>query len=188
MNPVKITVARIELWQALRTLEVAARGNPPPELIISCQPNRLVLTVGGSSIMVNGDGFFPGQTRLSGTLVRSLKTTLLDTESVQIEQQADRIKIGNIGHACHWENPPARAIHLPVNASLVQMLGIWQRFDDEIERSGYKPKFEAADQERKTRIQKALDLLSELGVTEEDIIRLVDDAIVRYNRTNHPED
>lgn len=147
-----------------------------------------MLKVGGASTTISGDGFFPGQTRLSGKLVQALRATLPDTDNVLFEQQADRLKIGDLSYKCLWEKPQVRAIQMPINAPLVQVLGIWQRYsDEEIEKSGFKTKFEAADSERKARIQKAFGYLSELGVSEEDLVRLVDEAIVRYNRKNYPE-
>ena len=185
MNTAEILVAHKDLESALSILEVAVKGKNPPELVISCQPGLLTLQAGGSSYVVSGKGCLLGQTRLSGKLIKALKQTLPNDSEIVIGQQPGKISIGPVCYSCIWEIMEERTIHIPINASLGHILGVCQRYtDEEIDKSGYRPKFEAANQERVQRIAKALELLMPLGVIQEDLEKLVAEAIVRLNRDN----
>lgn len=189
MNNAEIWVPRNVLIQSLKTLELSSRGKNPPDLVISCSPNLLTLKVGGTSSSIGGDGFFPGQTRISGKFVRDLKRILPNMEKVVVSQLPMKVKIGDMAFTCHWESSASRIIQIPINATLAHILGIWQRYsDEEIEKSGFKPTFEAADKERKRRIQNSLAELHPLGVTEEGLAILVDEALIRYNIANFNDD
>lgn len=185
MTGSEIVVRREDLNNALHTLEIAARGKNPPDLVIQGQPGLLILQVGGSKVEINGDGLLVGQARLSGKLVHRLRLVIPDTDEIVISRRPKFLSIGQSRFSCIWEDPEVRNIHIPVNASLGHVLGIWQRYtDEEIDKSGLRLKFEAANREREQRINKALDSLAPLGVTHEDLVILVDEAIIRLNRAN----
>jgi hypothetical protein len=185
MSDSKIVVPREELENAFRTLEIAAKGKNPPDLIIQCHPGLLILQVGGSKVEIDGDGLLVGQARLSGKMVRGLRLVIPDEEEIIISQQQEYLTIGRSRFSCTWEEPESRMIRIPNNASLGHVLGIGQRYTKkEIEKSGLRTKFEAANREREQRINKALDSLAPLGVTHEDLVALVNEAINRLNRTN----
>ena len=185
MTGSEIVVRREDLNNTLHILEIAARGKNPPDLVIQGQPGLLILQVGGSKVEINGDGLLVGQARLSGKLVHRLRLVIPDTDEIVISRRPEFLSIGQSRFSCIWEDPEVRNIRIPINASLGHVLGIWQRYtDEEIDKSGLRLKFESANREREQGINKALNSLAPLGVTHEDLVTLVDEAIIRLNRTN----
>lgn len=189
MNSSEIVVDRKDLLSALRTLEIATRGKYSPELVISGERDLVTLMAGGSKCTISGKGFLFGQTRLPGKMVITLRQTLPVGREIVIGQEPDKIKFGSLSFLCTWETFDKGTIQIPINASLGQILGIFQHYtDEEIDKSGYRPKLEAANQERRNRIAKALSILTPLGVTQEDLETLVDEALIRLKKENFQDD
>jgi hypothetical protein len=186
MNFSEIIVSRDDLLSALNVLTVATRSKHPPELVIIGQRGLVILKAGGASFAILGKGCIFGQARLSGKMIEALRQTIPDEPHIIIGQDAGQISFGTFRFGCTWEIFDKQPMQIPINASLGQVLGIWQRYtDEEIDKSGYRPQFEAADRERLERITKALELLMPMGITREDLETIVDEAIVRLNQGNY---
>jgi hypothetical protein len=181
----KILVSLNEFIEGLKTLKVALKGKNPPDVVFECRNEILFVNAGGSWLEIPGRGHWEGQARVKGKAIAVLNKALPETDPLPITQSKDKIGFGNLFLGCSWEESASQFPRIPINASLTYILGLWQRYTDEdIEKSGMKPKFIAANQERIKRINLALKQLAPLDVTEEDLTTLVDEVIKRSNLKN----
>lgn len=182
----QILISREDFHNGLRTLKIALSGKHPPEVIMQYKDGFLFIRAGGSSFHIPAEGKWNRQARLNAKAITLLTNNLPEINPLPLTEMEDLLGIGNFRLKCHWEKPAAKLISIPINASLVHVLGLWQRYDqEEIERSGLEPTFWAADKERVRRIAAALEHLAPLGVTDEDLKTLVDEAIKRTNLENY---
>lgn len=184
----KVEVSRTEFIQGLKSLRVALTGKNPPDAILWVADGFLFIKAGGSQVKVAANGTLVGQARIKGKVIEFLRKALPDGDPLIIQKMEGKVGISNLSLTCTWENPVSTTITIPINASLVHILGLWQRYsNEEIEKSGFAPKFIAADQERTKRIKQAVELLKPMGVTEEGLTILVDESIKQTNLENYKE-
>lgn len=181
----KILVPLNEFRQGLKSLKVALSGKRPPDVVFYCSDGFLFVKAGGSYFKIPASGQWELQARVKGKAISLLSNSFQEDDPLPLTQFDDKLGIGNLRLGCHWEKSSTQIISLPINASLIHLLRLWQRYsEDEIEKSGLKTQFLDADQERVRRINSALQQLAPLGVTEEDLTTLVDEAIKRINLEN----
>lgn len=181
----RVEIPRTEFIQGLKSLRVALTGKNPPDAILWVEDGFLSLKVGGSQVKVAAKGTLVGQARIKGKAIEFLRKAMPEGDPLVVQKKDGKVGISNLSLTCTWEDPIPTTITIPINASLVHILGLWQRYtNEEIEKSGFVPNFAAADQERIKRIKQSVELLRPMGVTEEDVTLLVDEAIKRANASN----
>ena len=183
MDSSDMIVIRRDLLQAIRSLQDAARGKTPPELVLYSDAGRLVLQVGDLKTRVPGEGSLPGRACISGLLVKILPKMIPVNSEIVISKVDDRIAFGKNRIGCRWENPQPEEIILPVQENWLEALCLREKYSlREIEEAGKKQQYESALQERDRRITTAYESLRALGVSRAELSGLVELAVRRLCR------
>ena len=94
MSEPELIVLRRDLIQALRSLQDAARGKTPPDLLLYSEPGRLLLSVGDLKTRIPAEGTLPGMAYISGLLVKILPKMIPVSSEISITRVEDRIAFG----------------------------------------------------------------------------------------------
>ena len=174
MNPENILVLRYQFKQALNTLSISSKGQSSPEMLFSCQEEKLIIRLGGSEIQLEGKGKFNGQARLSSEALKSLTLALPEEDPLLISHHQDRLGIGNLRLKCIWETKAPTIISVTINADEMDYVKLAEKYSyDEIAKSGLGPKVEAATNTLNDRVLKAFDLLEQYGIEHKDLYNLM---------------
>ncbi len=183
MDTSEMIVDRRDLLQAIRSLQDAARGKNPPELVLHSEAGHLVLQVGDTKSRIPGEGSLPGRACISGVLVKILPKMLPNIPEIDIKQEGSRIAFGKFRIGCRWENPLPAELPLSVQEDWLEALCLREKYSlGEIEEMGHKQRYESALQERDRRISLAHETLAVLGISREELLDRVELAVRRLCR------
>lgn len=181
MEPGKVVVKKADLLIGLKLLAVAAKGKNPPQLVVYTENGSLFFRVGAVLHRMPASGSFSGVGRVSGTIVKGIKTFLPDDEEVTITQIENRISFDKMKVSCVWEvEALPSTMQLPLNLSFLETLAMRYKYSiEQIENAGYLQILEKAEEEKDRQIWKALDALSSFEIGYGQVEALVVDFIKR---------
>ena len=181
MDEETIIIPRSEFAQALKTLQVAAKGKNPPQLLVRCEAGALVLQVGGVTVTLPGEGSFTGQARLSARAIKALSQALPDDDPLPVSRhtEPDRLGIGSLRLQCHWDEIDSTPVKPPpLDAPDLDLLKWAQSTtQQEIDHLGYGEVIIAARKRLIERVEKAYYSLKHYGFTRDEIRTMVEQAI-----------
>jgi hypothetical protein len=177
----KVIVKKADLLIGLKLLAVAAKGKNPPQLVVYTENGSLFFRVGAVLHRMPAYGTFTGVGRVSGTIVKGIKTFLPDDEEVTITQIENRISFDKMKVSCVWEvQALPSTMQLPLNLSFLETLAMRYKYSmEQIENAGYLKVLEKAEEEKDRQIYNALDALSSFHIGYGQINSLVVDFIKR---------
>jgi hypothetical protein len=183
MDTTEMIVDRRDLLQAIRSLQNAAGGKNPPELVLYSEAGHLVLRVGDSKSRIPGVGSLPGRAFISGLLVKILPKMIPNIPEIAITRADDRIAFDRNRIGCRWEDTLPAEVPFPLQEDWLEALCLREKYSlREIEEMGYKPRYESALQERDRHISQAYDNLAALGVSRQELQDLVELTVRRLCR------
>ena len=183
MDTSEMIVDRRDLLQAIRSIQNAASGKNPPEVVVYSEAGHLVLRVGDSKSRIPGVGSLPGRAFISGLLIKILPKTIPNLPEIEITRVDDRIAFGKNRIGCRWEETLPAENPLPLQEAWLETLCLREKYNlREIEEMGQKERYESAIQERDRHISQAYENLADLGVSLQELQDLVELAVRRLCR------
>lgn len=169
-----ITVDRAAMLQALRILKNAAATRAGEEAVLTFAGTELQIDYGGGSFALVTSGGWNLQIRVPGHMLIKLAKMLPEENPLEFGVEGGvKLRIGGVGLPCYLQPAGSKIIDLPVNADHTEIVKVLAPFTSlEIEQSGLAEVYNQALERH--RISEAADLLSQFGVSERDLINLVE--------------
>lgn len=170
----ELSVERMELKGALKTLKFSDRTFSIGEVALSFKDGWLELQTQGISVQIAASGIWPGRARIS---LRSLRPILLNPPKdnpLIISFHEGHVLFGSYSVPSHWEDisPPAALVAMDI--SWIEVLKLrFKHSEAALISGGMGPKIAEAENKLKTKVAMARDYLIETGVTEQDLVDLV---------------
>jgi hypothetical protein len=179
----ELKVNRSELANGLETLrKLVKKPKPNMEAVFSFEDGLLEVYLNGFTVQAHAEGELPGLTRIPGVKAINLSKVLPTDDPLIIALEEERFYIGSLSIPCYWDNVRPRPIEIPNDAPLTTLLGVRLQYShDDIFASGLLKPVNEAVNKRKMLVKRAANILEPLGVSLEEVERLVDDAVKRAN-------
>jgi hypothetical protein len=170
----KLEVDRKQLATALRLLTRHVKLAKAGEAILRFVGGDLVIQIGGARVSARATGRWPGEARLPGSYLLAAAKPLPASDPMPIRVEAKQLYIDRISLPCIWQRSGAAKIEIPIDATPQIFRRIAREHTREaIEASGIAKVLDAAFAKEKVLIQRAAAILAQLGVSEEEVRRLV---------------
>ncbi len=170
----RLSVARAPLLQALRALKNAAATRSGEEAILSYNGTDLLIELGGGAVAVPAMGVCNLQIRVPGIMLLNLGGVMPADDPLHIVlDDHTHLLIAGIRLTCQAQPVGSKVVDLPVNAEKDDILQALSDFTPlQIEQSGLTKVHARAVALQ--RIADAARLLMPLGITEQDLLDLVE--------------
>jgi len=184
MENYDLIVSREDFYQALKLLELNAKGKDPPLLIAHVENKALQLKIGGISTNVPCDGWFFGTAYIPGGYVKKIKRLLPDKETIKIKAFPNHIRIEEIKYSCEWVGIKKHTeLIVPINMTLADFIVLKNKYSkEEIKIAGLLPKYEAALKQIEKKIYRVADELKGFGISPTQIKDFIENTIMEKFR------
>jgi hypothetical protein len=174
----KLAVDRKELAAAIRTLTRHVKVVSAGDAILRFVKGDLVIQVGGAKACARASGRWPGEARLPGAFLVGTAKPLPETDPIEIRVEAEHLYIERSAVKCVWQKFGAAKIEVPIGATLEMIRKIARKHSrEEIEAAGIAKVVDAALEEENEIIKRAADILSQLGISEDRVRRMVHECV-----------
>ena len=181
---IQLLIIRSEFINALKTLKKCATPQAGEEAVLAFQDNALEITVTGIKAAFAAEGEWPGEARVDAKMLLELRRAFPSGDPVVLKVVDDRLVINSFSMSCNWQEVGWRLPLLPRNPTLRELLCLqYDAFPHEIAASGLEETIRQAVAKRDDLISRAAEILFPLGVTQQDLLPIVERCIVRENTT-----
>jgi hypothetical protein len=176
-----ISVERAVMLQALNILKNAGETRVGEEAVLTFTGAELRIESGGGGVAVRTSGGWDLQIRVPSQMLLSLAEVLPDEDPLSMRVEGGTsFRIGPVGIPCYLQPVGSKVIDLPVNADHAEILeALTPHTSQEIEMSGLAEVHRLAMERRQISI--AAELLLPFGVSEQDLLKLVESRNARYS-------
>jgi hypothetical protein len=183
-----VTVSRADLATTLKLLAKFVRGRArAADVVIRWCGDGLELEAAGQSTTLPATGAWPGQVRVPARFLLAIAPRLPPGDTLDLRVEAGRLRLGPISANCVWDERAPGQIELPLDPSITLILSLAHRYPaDEIVRAGKAKLLREAQDRRDRLLLRAADVLRPLGVTPDDLLVAVNEAIARLHPADHP--
>lgn len=173
-----VTVSRESFLAAVRPLRKFVKRKDPGEAIISMEGEDLSIAAMGVATAMPAAGEWAGEVRVPARFVLMLAVAPPEGDPLTVEVRDGRFRIGSLSIACELSDSWKSEIPLPIDATPVQILRLRLQYSPHrIEKAGLSKRVAAEEEKAMSMINKAWKELQPLGVTPEDLKRLVVDTL-----------
>ena len=175
-----LQVSRAGLVAALNTIRKMRKPRSPGDALVSFADGKIALAVLGLTIRATAEGTWLGQAKIPIAFLTHLTKvpSSLWSDPVPIRVADGRFYIETFYIDCVWEQVEQNRIELPINVTLRRLLAMgFYHSMDAMDRSGLLNDYEDAVRRRDILITRAADILSPLGLTQDDVVRLVEASL-----------
>lgn len=173
-------VARSDLHTAWKSLLKLAKGSEKAEAVMTLSNGDLVIDLPGVNIGVPASGQWNGAVRFPGAFALRIARALPPENPLRIYVERGRLHFGSLSMDCTVDADTPPVIELPLDPSMNDMLSVFFFHSDiEIEKAGLSPMIEEAKEKLEHMVTEAHNALYQLGVTRDELHRLVREALER---------
>lgn len=164
-----------QFFEGLRLLRRHARPHRAAKAVIWREGEDLVVGLGGGEVRTPMTGRWEGQARLQNARILLESTRQWSTRPpFTVRVESNRLFFSGFSLPCEWEANSSPHVLLPIEASLMDLLLVGSNHSDvALQEAGYLDAIRDARQSRAKIVRAAARDLKPLGVTEEDVERIV---------------
>ncbi len=168
------SVARSPFLQALKSLKNAAAKRQGEEAILSFEGGSILIELGGGSVTVPAHGICSVQLRVPGQMLLNLNSVMpVDDPLLLSLEGAHHLRVGSVSLTCHAQPVGSKVIDIPVNAEPEDIVRAMAGLSyAQIEQSGLLAVHSHALSLQQ--VSQAAALLAPFGITELDLLALID--------------
>ena len=171
----ELSVNPKELKDALKKIRLSDRKFTVGEVAFSFKDGFLELQTQGVSVEIAASGTWPGKARANLFNLRPLLLHPPKENPLIIRFREGHLLFGSYSVPANWEDispPPAL---IPMDLSWIELLKLRFEYPEAVLLSaGMGPKIEKAEEELRGAIGMAFSYLRETGITEKDLMELVE--------------
>ena len=186
-----LDVDRTAMIDALKTFAKVTRFKDDAQAILSFVDGWLEFRIGGEDVSAPATGYWPGEARVTGALLRSLTRQpasgrTLDT--IHFSVANGRLTVEGHSVPCAWQNVGASRIGIKTGvqreiltgATLREILVATMHASAlAIEESGLTAKVAASRAKKRSLIEKAAAVLAPLGIAPDQLEQFVDASLMK---------
>lgn len=173
-----LQVNRAGLVAAFSTLRKMKKPRNPGDALVTFEGENITFAVLGLTLRAKAEGSWVGQARITSAFL--IRLTMLPplNDPVPVRVADGHFYIENAYTECIWEPVEENRIELPINVTFLRLLALgFYHSRDEIARSGLLKEYEDAVKQREALITRATNVLVPLGITREEVARLVEESL-----------
>lgn len=177
-------VDRGHVIQGLRALRLPRKLKSGARAILGFDGSFLTLEVLDQMFAASATGTWPGNARVSATLIGALRQALPAGDPLVVQCDRERLSFGTLRVDCEWQPVSEELTTMPATEEWVATLALnYSMSRGKLITDGFKKSLDDAERKLTQRLRSAAKSLEPLGVTVEDLRRLVETRLrERYGR------
>lgn len=183
-----LTIKHSDLQKTLIQFARLCEPEPQEQAVLSFDGYNLYVDLAGMSVSTPAQGSWPGQARILGRSLIALAKVPPAGDPVSIATEDDYyIRFGQTFRVpCTWQSAWSAIIQLPMNPPIAMILALPMKYSAaQIEASGLTKVVESSGQKRDQVLGSAVNMLSDFGVDQLALRRLVDECILKLDSAKH---